>query len=273
MRTVDEQTLIEDFSAQYEHLQNPVAREIERNVCGCDYGGTSWTTRAEADWICDLLQLNSDRRLLEVGAGCGWPGLYMARKTGCELMLVDLPLEGLRIAARRVIDDGLEGRCRLVVADAVALPFGNQEFDAISHSDVLCCLDKKLNALQDCHRVMRAGGIMVFTVISIAPGLPTKDHNHAIEFGPPYVDSASDYSAMLSRSGWAIGDAVDLTAEYASTSNRYLRQLESHRSELKDLLGGEEFRAQLTRMRSKVAAIDQGLFRRELYLTKRTHPD
>ena len=39
-----------------------------------------------------------DPRTLDVGAGSGWPSLYLVRETGCEAALVDLPLEGLRRA-------------------------------------------------------------------------------------------------------------------------------------------------------------------------------
>ena len=40
----------------------------------------------------------SDRavRLLDLGAGRGWPGLYLAVRTGCQVVLSDVPLEGLR---------------------------------------------------------------------------------------------------------------------------------------------------------------------------------
>lgn len=267
MRSSEEQALTQDFGIQYERLQRPLLQQIERNVCGCDYGGTSWTTRSEADRIRGLLGLGPGRRLLEVGAGSGWPGLYLARETGCELVLVDLPLEALRIAARRVVDDRLSGYCRIAVGDASALPFASGEFDALSHSDVLCCLDKKLAVLEDCRRVVRPGGKMVFTVISIAPALSKADHRHAVEFGPPFVDSESDYSTMLTRSSWRIVDRMDITDAYALTSMRYLEELEAHRSQLEELSGVEESAENVTRVRTKIDAIGRGLLRRELFVS------
>lgn len=264
MRSSEEQALTEDFGIQYERLQSPVLQEIERNVCGCDYGGTSWTTRSEADRIRGLLGLGPGRRLLEVGAGSGWPGLYLARETGCELVLVDLPLDALRIAAQRVVDDGFSEYCAIAAGDASALPFAGGEFDALSHSDVLCCLDEKLAVLEDCRRVVRPDGTMVFTVISIAPALSKADHRHAVEYGPPFVDSESDYSAMLTRSGWRTVELMDITDAYAVTSMRYFEELEAHRTQLEELSGAEESAENETRMRAKIDAIARGLFRREL---------
>jgi SAM-dependent methyltransferase len=148
-------------------------REIERRICGCDYGGTSWTKRREAEDTAARLKLAPDRRLLEIGAGTGWPGLYLARMTKCDVTLLDLPLEGLRIAQRRAAAEHLSGHCRAVVAAGEALPFAAASFDAISHCDVLCCLAPKLALLAPCRGVIRVDGVMVFTVISIASGLST----------------------------------------------------------------------------------------------------
>jgi ubiquinone/menaquinone biosynthesis C-methylase UbiE len=205
--------------------------------------------------------------MLEVGAGSGWPGLYLAGQMDCDVVFVDLPIEGLQIGALRAVDDGLTERCRFAVADAAALPFGDRSFDAISHSDVLCCLDAKAEVLDDCRRVIRPGGTMVFTVISITPGLSSEGHARALEFGPPFVDSACDYAAMLDRCGWHIRDRVDITGEWAQTTQRYLCEQEVHRKELEELRGKEDSDAQLIRMREKIAAIDDGLLCRELYVS------
>ena len=260
-----EQTLAEDFARQYERLQSTVFQNMERKVCGCDYGGTSWTTREEADRISELLNLAPSRRLLEVGSGSGWPGLYMAQRTGSDLALVDLPPEALRIAKRRATKDAPAGDCWFAVADGIALPFRDQSFDAISHSDVLCCLGNKRDVLKNCRRLIRSDGVMVFTVISVTPGLSTTDHAHAVEFGPPFVDADSDYLTMLSASGWNIRHRADLTDGFAMTCRRYLEETEANCEELAKILGTEEFESNLSRTRSKVDAIAAGLLLRELF--------
>src|SRR5206468_5725352 len=127
-------------------------------VCGCDFGAISWTTCAEAQRIAALLQLRPGVRLLDVGAGSGWPGLYMAMLSGCDVVLVDLPLAGLRIAAKRARNDGMPGNSWAVVADAANPPFPDDSFDAVSHSDLLCCLREKRAVLKACRRVTRNHG-------------------------------------------------------------------------------------------------------------------
>ena len=136
--STDEQVSTERFNEIYRHYQTPVMLDVERAVTGCDYGGTSWTTRDEADRLGRFLALRPGTRLLEVGAGSGWPGLYLARTTNCDVTLVDLPMNGLRIATERIARDDLRATCSVALSDGGALPFRGDSFDAIIHSDVLC---------------------------------------------------------------------------------------------------------------------------------------
>ena len=66
------------------------------------YGADGYTTRAEADAIGRALELGPGDLLLDVGTGCGWPGLYLAATTGCRVVATDAPIEGLHRAARRM---------------------------------------------------------------------------------------------------------------------------------------------------------------------------
>ena len=92
----------------------------------------------EVEHLARLLDLAPGVRTLEIGAGSGWPGLFLARRTGCAVTLADLPREGLRVARRRSRRDRLMRRCPATVADAATLPFADASFDAVYHCDVLC---------------------------------------------------------------------------------------------------------------------------------------
>ncbi len=261
----DQQALIERFANDYRLGRAEVVRAIERRVCGCDYGGTSWTTRDEAQRLGELLGLAPGVRLLEVGAGSGWPGLYLAATTGCEVVQTDLPFDGLRIAAARAAADGLADTCRAAVADGAALPFETACFDAVLHSDVLCCLEPKLAVLRECRRVLRPGGTMVFTVIFIPQGLAPADYARAADCGPPVIETAMGYPEMLREAGWEITTRADLTAEYQASKSRLIGEEEAHEAELRDLLGDDAFFDKLARRRRSLAAIKQGLIRREMF--------
>ena len=265
--TPEEREQAERFADQYHVLQTPVMLELERSFCGCDYGGTSWTTREEAEKVARSLELGTGTRLLEVGSGAGWPALYFARTAGCDTTLTDVPLEALRIAARRAASERLAGTCGFAVADGGVLPFVDSCFDAISHSDVLCCLDSKFAVLMACRRVVRISGRMVFTVISITPGLAAAEYERATELGPPFVKAEAEYPTLLERAGWNIEDCVDLTGVYADSVARLIGEFEAREEALRELLGAVEYADYLARRRRSLEAVQDGLHRRELFVT------
>ncbi len=262
----EKQAQRERFEAFYIRAQSPVMLSIERSVCGCDYGGNSWATRDEARRIGALLGLRPGLRLLDVGSGSGWPGLYLAETSGCDIALVDLPLAGLRIAAERAVRDGIPGACWAAVGDAAGLPFRDGSFDAVSHSDLLCCLKEKRAALEACRRAIRGGGRMVFSVISVAPGLSPDDHRRAVEHGPEFIESEADYRTLLRQTGWSILDHDDITMDYAASCRHQLRADEAQKDALVTLIGADEFAERLADWRSKVMALKDGLLRRELFV-------
>jgi SAM-dependent methyltransferase len=257
--------LLERFARAYQQGQAPAMLGIERRVCGCDYGGTSWTTKDEAEQVGRLLQLDIGKRLLDLGAGSGWPGLFLAQRRRCDVALVDVPLEGLRIAAERAAADRLSGSAWAVCADGACLPFGNGNFDAIEHSDVLCCLEAKSAVLKECRRLIRSAGRMVFSVISIAPSLSRAEHERATAAGPPFKAVSSDYPRMLQDAGWRLIEAFDLTTSYATCVGQRLAAEEAQADALIAILGEGEFADLILRRRRAAEASASGLLRRELF--------
>lgn len=264
-RTSDKQATFDRFSKKHEHSQSDIMREIERFVCGCDYGATSWTTLDEAREVGDMLALKPGKRLLDVGSGSGWPGVFLAKETGCDIVMADLPLMGLRLAVERAAADRVAGACWATVADGAALPFLSGWFDAIIHSDVLCCLPGKLAVLGSCRRTIRAGGKMVFSVISIRPELTAAEYERAAARGPRFIETEIPYPEMLRQTGWEITDIRDLTAEYKVNMGRMLDKLETHAEEIANLFGDDEAANERTSRRATFESLEQGLLRRELF--------
>ena len=262
----DEQALRCRFARDYELARLPAMREIERRVLGCDYGGTSWTTRDEATRVARLLGLRPAARLLDVGAGSGWPGLYLAKLAGCEVVLVDIPLTGLQIAIERARSDDLQQRCRMVVADGAALPFIEGAFDALSHSDVLCCLPAKMSVLRECRRVAGHGARMAFSVIAAAPSLSPARHRLALKSGPPHVDVPADYAVLLREADWLLLERIDATDEFMQALRLRHEAMEAGKEALIESLGSDEYDMRRQHRLDLMAAVADGLLKREIFV-------
>jgi protein-L-isoaspartate O-methyltransferase len=137
MPTREEVDVIQRFGQRY-GIALEVTIELERAVLGSDYGANSYTPLAQAEKLIHVLAPRRGERVLDVGAGCGWPGLYIAARTGCDVVVTDLPMQGMRRARERIRSDAATTSASAVVSTARHLPFRAESFDAIVHTDVLC---------------------------------------------------------------------------------------------------------------------------------------
>ncbi len=110
---------------------------VEREAIGANVGANGSTTLEQADMLVERLQLGPRQRLLDIGSGRGWPGLYVAAKSGCSAILMDSTEEALRSALKRSDKQSLSSRVGIVLASATHLPFPSRTFDAITHTDTL----------------------------------------------------------------------------------------------------------------------------------------
>jgi len=128
----------ERFAQRYSVSANPAQLAAELEVLGSDHQANGYTTVDQADRMSTALGLKPGRILVDLGAGCGWPGLYMAASTGCSVLSIDPVAEGGATARDRVAADDLAPPSAAVQADAEAIPLRSRSVDAIVHGDVLC---------------------------------------------------------------------------------------------------------------------------------------
>jgi len=252
----------------YESAHQPIMLKIERRLCGCDYGASSWTTKSEADLMANLLGVGPGSALLDVGSGAGWPGLYLSKTTGCDLTLVDLPAFGLKMAQKRQAKESYDVSVWSVLADGAALPFVDNSFDAVCHADLLCCLVDKKSVLQACQKVLRPGRPMVFSVISVLPGLSESDYRRALDAGPEFVASDRGYLSLLEQSGWVVLEQVNATESFVQLTQNRLDIERSYQDELVLSVGSETIERRIVDLERRQDALADGLLRRDLFVVK-----
>ncbi len=125
------------LSEKYEAFSSEAARRLRAHALGTATVN-GYTTPEQAQRVADALAMTAAQRLLDLGGGRGWPGSYVARRSGCRLVVCDLPAEALYEARITLDDEALADRSALVRADGRALPFSEGSFDGVTHADVLC---------------------------------------------------------------------------------------------------------------------------------------
>lgn len=115
------------------------------------------TTRAVAP--------RADEHILDLAAGTGTSSESLAR-SGAHVTAADFSQGMLEVGRRRHIDNP---RIRFVFADAMALPFPDGSFDAVSMSFGLRNVEQPKAALAELFRVTRPGGRIVICEFSTPP--------------------------------------------------------------------------------------------------------
>jgi len=141
-------------------------------------------------------------------------------------------------------------------------------FDAVSHSDVLCCLEPKLSVLQACRRAARASAKMAFSVIAPASSLSESEREFAIASGPPFVDVSGDYADLLAESGWELLERWDMSEQFARSLRTSIGAMNARAAAITEVFGPEDFSERLKRRQATLAAIERKVLKREIFVAQ-----
>lgn len=184
-------------------------------------GGLAATRRLVA-----LVEPQASDTLLDVGCGVGIGPVYLAERCGCHVVGVDITPRMLERARERAERHGVTGLTAFRAADMHALPFADQQFDAAIAESVLTFSPAKTAVINELARVVRPGGMVVFTE-AIWIKLPPEDKRDFMARAggmPEGVLSHGEWQEILvaSRLKGIVAEAYRVTAREES-KNQYGR--------------------------------------------------
>ena len=101
-------------------------------------------------------------RVLDVATGTGDVAIAFARRTRAAVVVGLDPSEGmLEVASKKLAQEALDGRVRLVEADALALPLADASVDVVSIAFGLRNLPDYERGMREMARVLKPGGRLV----------------------------------------------------------------------------------------------------------------
>jgi hypothetical protein len=116
--------------------------------------------------------IDSTSRVLDVGAGLGATSVHLARSLGCHVTGVTLEEDGVAAGSDLAAEHGVRDRVRLVQGDIMNADLGGEQFDFIVMECVLSILDAKSAALRRLCGLLRPGGRIGLTDVTVSAPLP-----------------------------------------------------------------------------------------------------
>ena len=259
------------YGTAYGNFATQALEQVRRETYGEDFGQSSWLTGAEYRRFFRLLQLRATDHVLDVGCGSGGPALLLAREVGCRVMGVDINEAGIRTGLALARQAGAQDRVELRHADVQQpLPFPDQAFDAIVCLDVMCHLPDRGRLFDEWLRVLRPGGLTLYTDPVVVTGLvsreefATRSSTGYFEFGPPGVNER-----LLREAGFELVLSEDATDNEVEVSRRWHAARQRRAAELARLEGEETF-AGLQQFLATVHRLTRGRrMSRSLYLARK----
>ncbi|MBB5958529.1 ubiquinone/menaquinone biosynthesis C-methylase UbiE [Saccharothrix tamanrassetensis] len=205
-----------------------------------DAGFEEATTRL-TDLVIDELGVGAGARVLDLGCGIGRPAVRLAERTGAEVVGVSVSRKDVARAGETAAAAGLADIVSFQVADAMALPFEDESFDAVFALGSMGHMPDRAVVLKEVARVLRPGGRVVLTD-EVLRGAALEDEEQAYILavvaatwcaGPPTV--AERYSDYCRVAGLELDDMVDITEHTKYTFSKIFEGLQEYRAEHGDL--------------------------------------
>ncbi len=92
------------------------------------------------DWLIQQGAFSQDKQVLEVACNMCTTSIYLAHTYGCHIQGVDINKKALEKAQENISAAGLESYIQVQQANAVKLPFDDNQFDIVLNEAMLTML-------------------------------------------------------------------------------------------------------------------------------------
>lgn len=171
--------------------------------------------------LIELLNIDKNKYVLEVGCASGKTACYMAKTYDCQVVGVDISEKMVSRANERAIRERMVDKVRFHVADAQNLPFEDECFDMVMGEFITGLFEDKRRAINEYSRVVKPRGNVGFnevTWIKAPPEGLTEYLSRTFGVKGGILDS-DGWKELFSNAG--LKDTVVRTHQVGSLSNKW----------------------------------------------------
>jgi len=205
-----------------------------------------------------VLELGPSDHVLDVASGSGTSAFALADTFGCRVTGVDYG-EGSVARANTAAHD----LCDFHVGDAERLPFDDEAFDAVISECAFCTFPAKDVAAREMFRVLKPGGRLGLTDLTIGGPVPAGlDNLLSVVACIGDARSAAEYEAILIAGGFADLIKQDQSQHLLAMVTDMRKKIDLARlaSAIKKLdLGGLDLEAARATAQLAIATIESGM--------------
>ncbi|MBU7014016.1 MAG: methyltransferase domain-containing protein [Theionarchaea archaeon] len=175
--------------------------------------------------LAESCHVGRDSYVLDVGCGVGSAACFMAKTYGCTVAAVDIREEMVIRSRERAQEEGVEEAVEVQVADAMNLPFEDNQFDAVVSESVTAFVPDKERAMSEYGRVVKTGGFVGInetTWITPPPDSLVKSFSRIMGVEP---ESPDGWETLLEGAGLHVVVASPRKTAYLSQFSNELKMV------------------------------------------------
>jgi sarcosine/dimethylglycine N-methyltransferase len=191
--------------------------------------------------------------VIETACGVGATACYLASAYGASVRATNISEDQLRLAAKRAADAGLSNKITFAVADYHDLGGPDKRYDVWWCQEALLYATDRMRVFREATRVVRPGGRIVFTDLTLSRNLPEQER---LAFGTNirafHMWDINDYDRLFAAERFRVIERQDWSSHVAPTFAAVAQQLEAIKDEFAGRIGKDAILGMQGRLRRQL---------------------